>query len=367
MPTILTSPQVPPNPVLPQARYAKTVFPYTSLQRTAGYIVLGCASLFLPCLMFGFIFGQALALKPAMAARVLGGADLVVLFAASIWWLVLERTRRRVQAQANRLYKAEQQELQDLAEEQYAAWRRTLDGKVKATNRQHQVAKRNWDQTVSLIQQEVDRRRAAARAATAAVENAESSWAMRTAQFGAEFDRKKNELSVLRNRHTELSGQLAADRQRLAARAIEIQRTGYLQQYFVKDAAIPDIGPTRKATLASFGIETADDVTEDAIRAIPRFGEKLTSRLLAWRAEVEATFRFNPAVGIPDHEQRALEFRYFQQRQPVEVGLTDGEKQLAEITHRARVEFQSLQQRIGSLLEAVEQATADLLVIPVGI
>ena len=67
----------------------------------------------------------------------------------------------------------------------------------------------------------------------------------------------------------------------------------------------------------------------------------LTARLLTWLFEVSAAFRFNPSVGVPEQEKREVEIRNYQQRQPVEVQLRCGERELTEITRRAQAQFQA--------------------------
>jgi DNA-binding helix-hairpin-helix protein with protein kinase domain len=319
----------------------------------------------LPCCLIGPVVGKALALRAS--GPVLVGAEFVLLVAAALWWLVLEWKRRAEQAEGNTAYEEEQRERRRLAREQLEAWERKPAATVAAAQRQYEAALREWDQRVSSTRQEADRRRAAAWAAAQAVAAAESGWAGRAAALCGEFDRTRGELAALRDSHVELARRLAAEQQHLLAWAQEFQRVAYLQQQFIDAASIPDIGLTRKATLASFGIESAYDVTEGEVRAIPGFGEKLTARLLAWRAGVEAQFRFDPAVGVPEPERRAVEFKYFQARQPIEARLADGERELAEIARRARAEFEGFKQRIGALLVALERTSADLAVIPTGI
>lgn len=88
--------------------------------------------------------------------------------------------------------------------------------------------------------------------------------------------------------------------------------------------------------------------------------------MVGWRADLESRFRFNPAVGVPDQEYRALEFRYYQQRQPIEVKLSHGVSELTAIADQAREEFQALLRLIGPLVENMAQTAADLTVIPSG-
>jgi DNA-binding helix-hairpin-helix protein with protein kinase domain len=72
-----------------------------------------------------------------------------------------------------------------------------------------------------------------------------------------------------------------------AAEHAERWRSQQLETRFVAQAGIPGIGAERTAVLQSFGIESAADVSEEAIRSIPGFGEVLAGRLVAWRKSME--------------------------------------------------------------------------------
>jgi DNA-binding helix-hairpin-helix protein with protein kinase domain len=73
----------------------------------------------------------------------------------------------------------------------------------------------------------------------------------------------------------------------------ERQRAVFLDRFLIRRASIPGIGAGKTATLASFGIETAADITASAVRAVPGFGEALTAKMLAWRQGHEGKFRYN--------------------------------------------------------------------------
>lgn len=87
---------------------------------------------------------------------------------------------------------------------------------------------------------------------------------------------------------------------RSADNAYRKQRlTEYLERQIIAHASIPDIGTSRKAVLASFGIETAADVERHAIQRIPGFGPHLTDRLLSWRRGCEQKFSPRGKVKAP--------------------------------------------------------------------
>lgn len=75
--------------------------------------------------------------------------------------------------------------------------------------------------------------------------------------------------------------------------------TNHLERQVIAHASIPDIGPSRKAMLASFGVETAADINPRAIQRIAGFGPHLTNRLLAWRQSCERKFTHHADLHAP--------------------------------------------------------------------
>jgi DNA-binding helix-hairpin-helix protein with protein kinase domain len=146
-----------------------------------------------------------------------------------------------------------------------------------------------------------------------------------------------------------------------------MQLAQFLQQTFIGDHKIPQIGPGRTATLASYGIETAFDIVEEDILQVPGFKEALAGHLTQWRRSVEAQFRFNAAAGLPPHVQQALDAKYTQARQQVEAALLSGERELKTIAAGAANELRQRYEHIKSSLDQLAQATADLVLIPPGL
>ncbi len=69
----------------------------------------------------------------------------------------------------------------------------------------------------------------------------------------------------------------------------------YLDQFLIQRASIAGIGPAKTVTLASFGIESAADITRPAILGVPGFGPATADKLLTWRSSHERRFVYNPA------------------------------------------------------------------------
>jgi DNA-binding helix-hairpin-helix protein with protein kinase domain len=93
----------------------------------------------------------------------------------------------------------------------------------------------------------------------------------------------------------------------LQSKQREIQLGRYLQGIRIDNARIEGIGPSRTATLQSFGIETAADISERAIRQVPRFGPTFTERLLDWRDAVSRRFVYNANQVLSPRDLTALE------------------------------------------------------------
>jgi DNA-binding helix-hairpin-helix protein with protein kinase domain len=83
------------------------------------------------------------------------------------------------------------------------------------------------------------------------------------------------------------------------------QLNEYLDRFMIRRASISGIGQAKTVTLASFGVETAADITRSAITRIPGFGPATADKLLEWRATHERRFVYNPAPLPSDVQAQA--------------------------------------------------------------
>lgn len=103
------------------------------------------------------------------------------------------------------------------------------------------------------------------------------------------------------------------------------QRDAFLDRFAIRRANIAGIGAAKTATLASFGVETAADVTEPKVRAVPGFGEALTAKMLAWRRGHEAKFRYNPTPDPSDIQaENAVRSAAADKRSELQVKIRSG-------------------------------------------
>lgn len=100
-------------------------------------------------------------------------------------------------------------------------------------------------------------------------------------------------------------------RERRLAELSRTARDRQLHQFLasnrIERASIAGIGPSRLATLRSYGIETAADIDTRVIQRIDGFGDSLTSRLRWWRDSLEKNFRFDPGRSLSPSDLSALD------------------------------------------------------------
>lgn len=146
------------------------------------------------------------------------------------------------------------------------------------------LAGRDWRRADTMLEQ----RRAAAK----------SSWEILVGHWhacnNARFQHKRSQLARVYRELESLPNERTQKLRALLARQQEMQLSAYLGRFRIDKAKIPNIGASRTATLASYGIETAADITQSRILAIPGFGFHVYSSLNAWRSSHAANFRYIP-------------------------------------------------------------------------
>ncbi|WP_316174387.1 hypothetical protein [Bradyrhizobium sp. SZCCHNRI1073] len=139
------------------------------------------------------------------------------------------------------------------------------------------------------------------------------------------------------------------------------QRDAWLDRYSIRAAKISGIGPAKTATLASFGIETAADVNEAAVRAVPGFGEALTAKMMTWRRAHETRFRYNPAPS-PSDAQAEISVRsaFATKRVDLQSKISSGLAGLQSGPQRVAVRAQTVDQPLMAALGERAKAARNL-------
>jgi DNA-binding helix-hairpin-helix protein with protein kinase domain/Tfp pilus assembly protein PilF len=138
------------------------------------------------------------------------------------------------------------------------------------------------------------------------------------------------------------------------------QKQKFLDRYRIDSADIRGLGHARKIALRSYGIETADDVTRQAVLAVPGFGPVYTSYLLTWRNMIEQKFVFNPNQGVDPADRAAVEREITVAKSRLEEQLQKGPRQLLLLSSQVKAARNTMQPAVEQNLRALVQAETDL-------
>jgi DNA-binding helix-hairpin-helix protein with protein kinase domain len=191
----------------------------------------------------------------------------------------------------------------------------------------------------------------------------------------AEFQKERRELA---RRHPQSDwARQETEREAHARREREREsraREEHLRSHFLNDrkTKVPGIGPGRVVLLASYGVETAFDITPEALEPIRGIGQKLQQNLLAWREEVMAAFRFDAGRVPPEPkcepaaspEIQALVLRYKQREEAARSQLQKSAIELEALDRQTEEDLQTVLGRITAAFVAHARAEADTEALP---
>ena len=173
------------------------------------------------------------------------------------------------------------------------------------------------------------------------------------------FDAKRSELEQLTQELYQLTNVRLRKLEELKARQQQLQMEEFLDRFEIDRATIPNIGPGRKQTLSSYGIETAADITERQLAKVPGFGPVLCIKLTDWRASIEARFRFDPARQIDPRHIAKVEQDILADRRRVEDELRSGPVELRTISSQILAARQHMRPQVEAVYARYLQATTD--------
>jgi DNA-binding helix-hairpin-helix protein with protein kinase domain len=148
--------------------------------------------------------------------------------------------------------------------------------------------------------------------------------------------------------------------QDLQASVRDKQLDAFLDRFLISDGDIEGIGPTRISALASFNVETARDITYNAVIRVQGIGDALAKRLIAWRQKIEGRFKFDPSKGVPQQDVNALRVRIANERTQLEQSLRDGALQMQQLHSAALGLRLTVKLRLDTAAVALDQAEADM-------
>jgi DNA-binding helix-hairpin-helix protein with protein kinase domain len=205
-------------------------------------------------------------------------------------------------------------------------------------------------------------RRAAMLAADAAFDEAAQQWYAVADMH--ELALRKNELSNKLETYRALPAKYTAERARLEAEKPLYQQRAFLDRFLIADARIAGIGKKKRATLLSYGIETALDVRERlAATYIPKFGEGTRGILFAWVRLLEMRFRYDPSQPLDPRLVNDLLARENRERSDLERDLRGGPQALKALAEDRIARREAMRPDLVRLAESAAQARADYRVL----
>jgi DNA-binding helix-hairpin-helix protein with protein kinase domain len=184
--------------------------------------------------------------------------------------------------------------------------------------------------------------------------------AWRTEASTAAFLNKRRDLERLRATHADLPAARQRGLVKLQENLRQRQLERFLDQFRIERTKIRHIGPSRQATLQSYGIETAADIDPIVITRIPTFGPAMAQVLLTWRQEIERHFVFDPSRGLDPEDLRALDRSLATQKAQIERELKAGPLHLEQLRRSIELRRQRLLPQLTLLAGRIAQIEADL-------
>lgn len=174
------------------------------------------------------------------------------------------------------------------------------------------------------------------------------------------FEEKRTELEKLWAAWSRLPEWQAEKLRGVAEHKRDIALARFLDRFEIDEAEIQGIGVGRKSLLQSFGIETAADISDQALLAVPGFGVKLRGSMIAWRLSLEQQFNFDPAMGVEGEDRQTVEQEVLAERLRIASTIRKGFNDLQQIAKQIQFTRTSMQSRGEEAYLAHRQAEVDL-------
>lgn len=174
------------------------------------------------------------------------------------------------------------------------------------------------------------------------------------------FNARREHLNRLKLEFDDLANREKKDLQALHAHAEKRQRVRFLEQFFIDKANLPGIGPANRATLASFGIETAAEVEWNRIRRLKGFGDVKTRTLVDWCKSLERSFKFNAAQSVTQSDINQVKQKIHARAQAIQQELRAGLVEIQQFTAKQEQAIRRHTPNLQLAANRLAQANADL-------
>jgi DNA-binding helix-hairpin-helix protein with protein kinase domain len=174
-----------------------------------------------------------------------------------------------------------------------------------------------------------------------------------------EFTQRRMALEKLRADYDRLPHERLRRLQDLETNRQGGQLTAFLDRCPLDGAHIKGVGEAKITMLQSYGVETAADIVDQRVLAVPGVGPVLLKRLKTWRRQQEARFVFDPKQGVSATDKATVEQRIFTEKARLERALAEGVEQLAALSKEMLARRNALHSEARQAAEALLRAEAD--------
>lgn len=188
--------------------------------------------------------------------------------------------------------------------------------------------------------------------------NLKSNWSSYT--NGNEFQDVSSNLQTLRSQYDQLPQKRLQALHALEANRYKLQLQTHLDSCRISHARIRGIGDARKATLQSYGIETAADIIDYRVLAVPGFGPVNLNNLKQWRSQQERRFVYDPNKGIDPAAKNKVERDILTEKMDLERKLNEGLSKLSITSNHILTRRRNVLAQAEKAAFDIAQAEADL-------
>jgi len=118
-----------------------------------------------------------------------------------------------------------------------------------------------------------------------------------------DFLQLEKELQAARAEYTSLDQQKRAELENYKRERRQKQLLAFLENFEIRNAEIKGIGSAKQLALASYGVDTAADITMLKVLAVPGIGNSIGHDLLKWRSACEQRFVYSERTNQTDLQE----------------------------------------------------------------
>lgn len=137
-------------------------------------------------------------------------------------------------------------------------------------------------------------------------------------------------------------------------------KDSFLRSRLIADANITGIGPGRSSTLASYGIETAADLSKNRLHGISGFGPVLIDALLSWKKSILRSYYQPPEESITQSISKTILARYLPLRMQAAGDLNRSYESFLQCERDFSDRISDCENRIQIGLDQVELINANI-------